>query len=595
MRIFQFILVLGASLFLFLSTNSAQSKKRKANYVNIVIPKKDTTIAGTKYYRLAANTLPGSRVTLNGKKLKVYRSGAVVNLMKLDIGKNVFVLRSYGPHGKKITKSFVIIRKDVKLRTTPKDSLVIEDVQMLPDKDVWLDQNDILEVRIKGTPNGYASFMNGIPMQELPVDQTNGIGGIYVGTYKVKETDFLVDEPIKFRLENGNGEVVEKESKAKVSFLPKMFPRIAVTRDERPYLNYGLGTNRLGGAKLSFIEPGIKLMINGRVGDQYRVKLTDDFEAWIPMEQVTLLPLGTPLPKTLTGSWNVYGDKKYDYVVVNLSEKIPYSTTQEVDPTRIIVNLYGATSNTNWITQHLSSKNIKNVTYRQVSKDLFRIIIEPVYKQIWGYGISYNGNSLVIKIKRQPKRLNIKNLTFVIDAGHGGSNYGALGATGLKEKDFTLKTAKYLKKALRRKGARVVMTRTDDSFSLNSKRLETVLESGADILISIHANSIGTSTNPLKARGTSTYYKHICFRPLSQKIYKRMLELGLQPFGNIGNFNFTLNSPTEIPNVLVETAFISNPLDEMKLISNSFKRRIADKIVKGVEDFLRDVKKNKLN
>jgi len=573
----------------------AQSHKKKQNFIKIVIPSSDTITTELGKYRLAASTLPKSKVTMNGRKLRVYKSGAFVSLMKLDIGKNVFVVRSYGPRGKKLTKSFVIIRKEVRLKTTPEDTLRIEKEMMLPNKNIWLDAGDILEVRFKGTPNCEASFMNGIPMVELPPDEVNGIGGIYTGSYRVKDTDDLFNQPVTFKLMNQEGYVAELQTSVKVSFLPNIFPRVGITKGDRPYLNYGLGTNRLGGAKLSFLQPGIKLKINGKIGNQYRVKLAQNLEAWIPEDQVELLPVGTPIPKTLTGSWSITGDKKYDYLQVNLNEKIPYSTHQEVDPTRIIVDLYGAVSNSNWITQHLNSTEIKNVNYEQIGKEHFRIVVEPVHKQVWGYGISYKGNNLIIKIKHQPKSLRINRLKFAVDAGHGGRNRGAIGATGLLEKDVTLKIAKDLKRALEAKGAKVILTRKSDGYSLNSERLKTVLNSDADILISIHANSAGMSANPVRAAGTSTYYKHICFRPLSQFIYKRMLRLKLKPFGNIGSFNFTLNSSTEIPNVLVETAFISNPSDEMKLMSRRFRKAIARQIVHGVEDFLRSVKKESLN
>ena len=71
-----------------------------------------------------------------------------------------------------------------------------------------------------------------------------------------------------------------------------------------------------------------------------------------------------------------------------------------------------------------------------------------------------------------------------------------------------------------------------------------------------------------------------------------MLELDLKPFGNIGNFNFTLSAPTQIPNVLVETAFLSNPNDEMKLLDGVFKEKIVVKIIEGVQDWLYESEDN---
>lgn len=574
------IMVYLLVIFLFFTVKiSAQE-----NYISIIIPEEKETTTTLSKYRLAANTLPNSNVKLNGKKLKVYSSGAVVDLMKLEIGVNEFELESVSK-GVKVTETFSITREEKKIESTPEDVVILEEEMILPDKDLWLDAGDILEVRVKGTPNANVSFMDGIKMIELPTNETKGIEGIYTGVYKVNPDINIENIPIKFKIEK-DGETFELTSSAVVSMLPNTLPRVGVTKGERPFLNYGLGTDRLGGAKLAYLEEGIKLSIDGKVGDQYRVKLTENQTAWIPENQVELLPVGTFLPKSLTEAWAVYGGSVSDRVIIRLNEKLPFSTRQELNPTRIIVDIYGATANTNWITQHLTTEAVKNLYYEQVEEDLFRVIIEPTSKQIWGYDIGYSGNSLEISIKKQPNNLNMSNLKFVLDAGHGGNNRGALGATGLIEKDFTLDMVDRLETALKAKGATVFKTREDDTFSKNSERLDKIESFDADILISIHANSIGLSTDPKRVSGTSTYYKHIAFRSLSLAIYKRMLELELNSFGNIGNFNFTLNSPTSIPNVLVETAFMSNPNDEMKMLDGVFKEKMVRQIVQGVQDWL---------
>jgi N-acetylmuramoyl-L-alanine amidase len=118
------------------------------------------------------------------------------------------------------------------------------------------------------------------------------------------------------------------------------------------------------------------------------------------------------------------------------------------------------------------------------------------------------------------------------------------------------------------------------------ERLKKALSADADLLVSIHANSIGFTTNPEDTKGTATFYKHLCFRPLSMCIVKQVMQSGLSLFGNVGSFNFTLNAPTELPNVLVETAFISNPEDEMKLLDDEFRHTLAKRIVDGIQDFL---------
>ena len=70
-------------------------------------------------------------------------------------------------------------------------------------------------------------------------------------------------------------------------------------------------------------------------------------------------------------------------------------------------------------------------------------------------------------------------------------------------------------------------------------------------------------------------------------MYSKMLELGLNQFGMVGSFNFSLNAPTQLPNVLVETAFMSNPEDEMKLLDGEFRKAVAAKVVSGLEEFVK--------
>ena len=80
-------------------------------------------------------------------------------------------------------------------------------------------------------------------------------------------------------------------------------------------------------------------------------------------------------------------------------------------------------------------------------------------------------------------------------------------------------------------------------------------------------------------------------RRLVQAILKRMLELGLKEYGNVGNFNFSLSGPTDYPNCLVEVAFLSNKADEKKILNPAFHKQVAAKIVLGIKDWLKSMPK----
>jgi N-acetylmuramoyl-L-alanine amidase len=213
------------------------------------------------------------------------------------------------------------------------------------------------------------------------------------------------------------------------------------------------------------------------------------------------------------------------------------------------------------------------------------------HKQHWGYDIGYEGTTLRIRVRRPPVIADtlkpLAKLTIGIDAGHGIGNEGAKGATGAVEKDITLSIAKELKALLQSKGIKTVMTRESDWNVGNNERIDKMLNAGVHLFVSIHANSIGENADPEAVKGTSAYFRYPRFKPLSDIIYRNMLSLGLSEWGVTGNFNFSLSGATQYPNVLVETAFMSNPEDEMKLIDENFRKQIAQKIVDGLEEFVR--------
>ncbi len=355
-----------------------------------------------------------------------------------------------------------------------------------------------------------------------------------------------------------------------------------------PALLYGLGEDRLGGAKMGYIDTNVLLRVIDSTKDMYNVQLSKFHTAYI--EKPSLKPDSAQTEKAfyLTSSFSVKGDSLFDYAGISMDEKLPYKSYMEINPSRIIVDIFGVQSNTNWITQLRSLKEIKNVYYNQVEDDVVRVTIELQHRQHWGYSIGYKGKVLVIRVKRQPGKLDIKNLKIAIDAGHGGTNGGAGGVnTRAEEKHFTLLFAKALETYLKKKGVKnIVMTRRNDTTFDNKDRVLFLQQENPDLLISLHLNS---SNNTL-VKGVSTYYKHIGFRSLTTSLLNRMLDIKLNEFGNVGSFNFALSQPTDFPNSLVEIAFLSNPEDEKRIISNSFHAAVAQKLYLGVVDWLKLIK-----
>ena len=354
-----------------------------------------------------------------------------------------------------------------------------------------------------------------------------------------------------------------------------------------PSMVYSLGEDRLGAAKLGYIDTNIVLRVIDSTKDLYKVQLSKYHSAYIDKAYFKVDSSIQLKPFYLTSSYLAKGDTLYDVVNIRVDEHLPYKSWMEISPSKIMIDIYGVQANTNWITQLQSLKEVKNVYYNQVEDDVVRVTIELKHQQHWGYSIAYKGKSLSVHIKRQPSILELKNMVIAIDAGHGGTNSGTEGIKHhASEKENTLLYAKALEKSLKKLGVKkVIMTRNiDTSFDMKD-RILFLQQQNPDFLISLHFNSSDNES----VQGVSTFYKYIGFRPLSQHLLKRMLELKLNEFGNIGNFNFGLNSPTDFPNALVEIAFLSNIEDEKKIISPKFRLDVAKKISLGVQDWLKQL------
>ena len=356
------------------------------------------------------------------------------------------------------------------------------------------------------------------------------------------------------------------------------------TTGSLPFLEYGIGDDRLGGAKMTFLDSNILLKVVDSFQTKYKVQLSKYRAAYIDKKNLISPVTGTA--NHLTGSWKVYGDSVYDYVTIALNEKLPYTGIQQIDPSRLVVEIFGAENNTNWITQVSTTKEIKNAYYEQTEDDVMKVIIELKHKQHWGYSIYYEGNKLIIRVKRQPEKTELKYLTIAVDAGHGGDNNGADGVTSkILEKNYTILFANELRTALVKKKANVIMTREKDTTLSMPERIEFLKQQCPDLLISIHLNSSDIDS----IQGVSTYYRYIGFRALSVALLHQMLDLNLKEYGNVGSFNFSLNGPTDYPNCLVEVAFLSNVEDEKKILDPAFHKAVAKKIVEGIEEFLKNL------
>lgn len=553
-------------------------------FIKLVEPTSEQNNVKASRQYIVGSTCKSCGLSINDQPVKVYPSGGFAFELNLKPGDTAFNIVAFFPPDRTSVKR-VVYNYTVPPPPDTVKTLDIASIEMIPEGNLYVRPGDRIKFRVKALPGAKVMVNRNIALYEMP---NNKMPGIYQGEYQVKETDSFLVSKMPVTITDSAGRSFTKESKNWISMFGPLVPDIAVTKGRLAFLLFGLGDDRLGGAKIGYLDSMVMLKVIGKVGNKYKVQLSKYRTAFIEDDAVEFLPKGTYTPESLTGRWSVYGDDKFDYVQLGLSARLPYQSFQLTDPAKVVVDVFGATNNTNWITQLENTQEIKNVSYEQIEDEVFRITIELKHAQHWGHLIYYKGNTLVVKIRRQPQDLALNKLIIGVDAGHGGSNVGAGGPTGSSEKMLALAVSLKLQQALEKEGAKVIMSRSSEKFFDNRERILFYRDSLPDLLISIHLNS---AADPIRVSGTSTFYRYPGFRNLSNFIYKRMLELGLEEHGNNSSFNFMLNSPIEYPNALVETLFISNPADEAKILDEKFQQQIADKVLQGIKDFLNSCKK----
>lgn len=234
------------------------------------------------------------------------------------------------------------------------------------------------------------------------------------------------------------------------------------------------------------------------------------------------------------------------------------------------------------------------------------------------------------KPQKEKDPLAPRPIVIVIDPGHGGEDPGAVGARGSLEKDVTLLIAKKLKSLAEEDPAvRVFLTRDDDYFIPLPVRVEKARRAKADLFISVHADAFvqpharGSSVFALSERGaTSAAARWLATkendadliggvsldvkdRYLAQTLLdlsqtatiNDSLKLGKHVLAELGGINtlhknsveqagFAVLKAPDIPSILVETAFISNPEEERRLNDDAYQTRMAKAILSGVKRYI---------
>jgi N-acetylmuramoyl-L-alanine amidase len=598
--------------------------------ITIVYPREGQVLPLLDSEFVIGQALGATRLEINGVKTELFDSGAFLGWIPVKPGRFVIRVEAANARGKAMAERVLEIGQPP--RTAPPESLKIYPERQMPAEDVWLWPGDLLEVQCRTSSRAELSFSipgvaDNLPMIELPAQHpwlytgnafrannrpdSTYLRGVYYGSYRVSAGERVDSLPIVFHARNRIALYDKSKARAlyasdsvrysvdssfadlfttdsstgRVTVLDDRFPRLARVDDSAIVTRVGPGQ----GYFWPYMPRGTQFEVTGRQGPWVRLKLSPYQETWAHDSSLVLGPPGFPLPKGTVSSTRIDGTGRTTQVKLFLTEQLPYRITESLDPLALTITVYGVTSNIDWIRYDFDDVLVRYAEWDQIQPGVLEYTVYLQADQLWGYDSWYDGSTLVVAIKKPPtEAVGLRGFTIVVDPGHS-SDDGALGPTGVKEKDANLWISKRLREALHKRGAEVVLTRGGSEHLPLYERPAIAKQEKADLFISIHNNALPDGVNPWQDHGVSTYYYYPSSMALAESVQASLLaSLDLPNFG-LYRGNFAVIRPTQYPAILVECAFMMIPQQEAALKTEAFQTRVAEAIAEGVERWVKGV------
>ena len=311
--------------------------------------------------------------------------------------------------------------------------------------------------------------------------------------------------------------------------------------------------------RVSHLFKGTTVLINGSKNGFYRVFLSKDTTAWIAQKDVSVNCDINPEPAEFI-NMNSEKFKNASIQAIAFSKNLPY--TIEEREKEIVFKVYNP---------ELSDTSVYTLNIPKPEK--------------YTYHVTLKNGLYTFKVSTLPA--SIEDCTIIVDAGHGGTELGAIGCLGDEEKDINLRIALELQERLKLMGANVIMTRECDGNISLDDRVKMAKKNNANIFVSIHLNSIGDiPMNIRKHRGTSVYYYNPASKALAESVLKSVNKTVSTRNDGVRTASFAVIRPSDYAGILVETAYMTNPMDSVLYRSENFAYDTAKGIADGILQFV---------
>jgi N-acetylmuramoyl-L-alanine amidase len=532
---------------------------------------------------------PKGTLTVNGKPVPIHPGGGYLTMVEYSPGENEINADLV------LGTTTVAVSRTVTVGTVASTSAARMEV-VKPFEDRWLLPGEGMVVAARGPAGGNGFFVVEGVRGRFPLIETEpgAYRGFFAGEVPAKASTAPVRATLQVR-----GEKLSADAPGRLHPFSLSPPLIAeVTADPAVARTGPAPSPGEKAGYLCFPPLGVRFQVTGRRGDEYRVRLSSQREAYVSVGEVSLLPEGTPPPRAVVGTVTVGGAGRSVTVEAALGAKVPFQTFPAPDGRAMDVVFFGAVSNTDWI-HYSSSAAVDRVEWFQDDAETYRLRVHTPDRPWWGYDARYESGRFVLELRLVPRvraGRPLSGLRIAVDAGHSGDT-GALGPTGLAEKDANRDLALALEKALVSEGATVIPIRPGNDPVYLYDRPKRAWEVRADILISVHNNALPEGGNPFTRNGYGVYYYQPQSLALAREIHAAYGEILGKPTparralrdDGLHYGNLALPRTPQMPAVLTESAYMIVPDEEAFLRADSFRRECARAMVEGLKRYVKAV------
>lgn len=578
------------------------SSATKPLNVTIVYPAEGAKIPQVKNSFVYGNISRSSAtLKINGIAVPVYHTGSFIEYIPFMSGE--FKIEAEADdHG--VTAKVV---RNVSVATSPEPfpitPLKIDAESVCPSTHIVLTGGDILPLHFRGSPFCKAEYR----IKDLKnsrsknnwkkmIEKTIPTAGIYESKELISENMKTEGAIVEYRLTNSKGQIVKANLTGRIKIIDaNVFIPMEVTADEITLRTGSSIGNEQMGYDL-FLPKGTKLKAVGKIGGEVKLKLSDTLIGWAYEKNLKTLSGESVFSKKILDAVKIWNKGKNSVISLDLNEKVPYRVTVSDDLKSLSLTLFYTISNIDRIRYDTKNENgfLKQIRWFQDSKDTLKIKLD-FQKEIWGYDIRFDENKLICEVISPPKLQDEKKspfsgITIAVDPGHSPeTSDGAVSPQGIQEGTVNFSLAEILKEILGKSGAKVVLTREKKEKVELPERGKRAWHAGADIFISLHANALPDGYNPFERHGFSVFY----FQPYSLELGKTVhssfkKSIPLQDDGFYYG-NLAVCRTTQMPAILIESAYLIHPEEEELLLDKDFQNLISSSITDGIIQFLKKV------